>query len=75
MPKGSDNKVLLCYLLQYCKTKVRDKIQHFTNKGNAGYALVCERLKQTYSRPNIIADTCEQCWKAAKAVKLNDLVG
>ena len=75
VPKVSDHKMLLCYLLQHCETKVRDKIQHFSNKGDAGYALACERLEREYGRPNIIADACEQRLKAAKAVKSNDPVG
>ena len=75
VPKVSDHKMLLCYLLQHCETKVRDKIQHFSNKGDAGYALACERLEREYGRSNIIADACEQRLKAAKAVKSNDPVG
>ena len=75
VPEVSDHKMLLCYLLQHCETKVRDKIQHFSNKGDAGYALACERLEREYGRPNIIADACEQRLKAAKAVKSNDLIG
>ena len=56
VPKVSDHKMLLCYLLQHCETKVRDKIQYFSSKGDAGYALACERLEREYGRPNINAD-------------------
>ena len=34
------NKLLLCYLIQYSENTVKEKIKHFTNKGDLEYQLV-----------------------------------
>ena len=75
VPKVADRKMLLCYLLQHCEPKIRDKIQHFSNKGEAGYSLASDRLEKEYGRPSVIADACEQRLKSAKPVKSNDPEG
>ena len=46
VPKVADRKMLLCYLLQHCEPKIRDKIQHFSNKGEDGYSLASDRLEK-----------------------------
>ena len=64
--------MLLCYLLQHCEQPIRNKLQHFSNKGDAGFNLAKERLEREYGRSCIIADACEQQLKAAKPVRFND---
>ena len=70
--KISDNKLLLCYLIQHCENTVKEKIKHFSNKGDLGYQLAKARLEKEYGRPCIIADVCERKLKTAPFVKSND---
>ena len=70
--KISDNKLLLCYLIQHCENTVKEKIKHFSNKGDLGYQLAKARLEKEYGRPCIIADVCERKLKTAPFVKYND---
>ena len=67
-----DNKLLLCYLIKHCENTVKEKIQHFSNKGNLGYQFVKARLEKEYGWPCIIADVCERQLKTAYLVKPND---
>ena len=60
VPKVRDSKILLCYLLQQCEPSVKNKLQHFCNKGNAGFHLAKARLEKEYGQPCVIADACEQ---------------
>ena len=59
--------MLLCYLPQYRNADVRDKIHHFTNKGNEEYALALIRLEIEYGRPCIIAYAVKRQLKTAEA--------
>ena len=72
VPKVRDSKILLCYLSQQCEPSVRNKLQHFSNKGDAGFHLAKARLKTEYGQPCVIADACEQQLKAAKYERFND---
>ena len=75
VPKVRDSKILLCYLLQQCEPYVRNKLQHFSNKGDAGFHLAKARLEKEYGQPCVIADACEQQLKAARNVRFNDPEG
>ena len=70
--KVRDPKILLCYLLQHCAPNIRERLQHFSNKGDDGFKLAKERLEREYGRPCVIADACEQQLKAFKTVRSND---
>ena len=67
-----DPKILLCLLLQHCDRKIRDRIQHFSDKGISGYRMARDRLEREFGRPCIIAEACEQRLKGSSAVKSND---
>ena len=71
-PKVRDNEMLFCYLLQHCESNVKEKLNHFSNKGSESYALAMGRLEREYGRPCIIIDACEQRLRTAKAVKPDD---
>ena len=75
IPKVRDVEMLFCYLLQYCKSNVEEKLNHFSNKGSESYALAMDRLEREFGRPCIIIDACEQRLKNAKAVKPDDPEG
>ena len=64
--------MLFCYLLQHCESNVKEKLNHFSNKGSESYALAMGRLEREYGRPCIIVDACEQRLRTAKAVKPDD---
>ena len=49
--KTSENKLLLYYLIQHCENTVKEKIKHFSNKGDLGYQLAKARLEKEYGRP------------------------
>ena len=49
VPKALDYKKFLYYLLQHCETKVRDKIQHSSNKGDAGLRV---KVRLDWTRSN-----------------------
>ena len=63
---------LRCFLLQHCKSNVKEKLNHFFNKGSESYALAMGWLEQEYDHPCMIVDACEQWLRTAKAVKPND---
>ena len=67
-----DPKILLCLLLQHCDRKIRDRIQHFSDKGISGYRMARDRLEREFGQPCIIAEACEQRLKGSSAVKSND---
>ena len=67
-----DPKILLCLLLQHCDRKIRDRIQHFSDKGIFGYRMARDRLEREFGQPCIIAEACEQRLKGSSAVKSND---
>ena len=71
-PKMRDSEMLFCYLLQHCESNVKEKLNHFSDKGSESYALAIGRLELEYGRPCIIVDACEQRVKNAKAEKPND---
>ena len=71
-PKVRDSEMLFCYLLQHCESNVKEKLNHFSNKGSESYALAMGRLEREYGRPCIIVDACEQRLRTAKAVKPDD---
>ena len=73
--KLRDSKILLCYLLQQCEPSVRNELQHFSNKGDAGFHQAKARLEKEYGQPCAIADACEQQLKAARNVRFNDPEG
>ena len=64
--------MLFCLLLQHCESNVKDKIEHFSERGSMAYTLAKERLYQEYWRPCIIADICEQTLLQAPPVKANN---
>ena len=66
-------KFLLCLLLQHCDVKVRNRLQHFSEKGQFGYQMAQDRLKREFGQPCIIVEAREQRLKAANAIKSNDL--
>ena len=70
--KFKDPKILLCLLLQHFEPKLRNRFQHFTDKGDAGYLMALERLEMEYGQPCIIVDAYEQRLKQTDAVKSND---
>ena len=43
--KFRDPKILLCLLLQHCDCKIRDRIQHFSDKDISGYRMARDCLK------------------------------
>ena len=67
-----DPKILLRLLLQHCDRKIRDRIQHFFDKGISGYRMARDRLEREFGQPCIIAEACEQRLKGSSAVKSND---
>ena len=71
-PKVRDSEMLFCYLLPHCESNVKEKLNHFSNKGSESYELAVDRLEREYGRPCIIVDACEQQLRTAKAVKPDD---
>ena len=71
--KFRDPKILLCLLLQHCKAKVKNQIEHFSNKGIDGYGLALDRLEREYGQSWVIADACERRLQKFVNVKSNDL--
>ena len=67
-----DPKILLCLLLHHCDRKIRDRIQHFSDKGISGYRMARDRLEREFGQPCIIAEACEQRLKGSSVVKSND---
>ena len=62
----------MCYLIQHCENTVKEKIRHFSDKGDRGYQLAKARLKKENGRPCINADVCERELKTAPFVNSND---
>ena len=50
-PKVRDSEMLFCYLFQHCESNVKEKLNHFSNKGSEGYALAMGLLEREYGRP------------------------
>ena len=71
--KFRDPKILLCLPLQHCEAKVKNQIEHFSNKGIEGYGLALDRLEKEYDQPWVIADACERRLRKFVNVKSNDL--
>ena len=71
--KFRDPKILLCLLLQHCEVKVKNQIEHFSNKGIDGYGLALDRLEREYGQPWVIANACERRLQKFVNVKSNDL--
>ena len=71
-PRLNDQRMLFCLLLQHCESNVKDKIEHFSERGSMAYTLAKEKLYQEYGRPCIIADICEQTLLQAPQVKVNN---
>ena len=63
--------MLFCLLLQHCDDKIKESIEHFSEKGDLAYALAKSKLQREFGRPCIIADICEQRLKEAPQVKSN----
>ena len=70
--KVESSKLRLCYLIQHCEKNVKEKIQHFSIKGEQGYSLAKSRLQKEFGRPCVIADVCEKQLKNAIPVKANE---
>jgi len=49
-----DNKMRLCYLIQNCEARAKQKIQHFSNIKEQGFELAKSRLNEEYGRSSII---------------------
>ena len=71
--KISDNKLLLCYLIQLCEKTGEEKIKHFSNRSDHEYQLAKARLDEECGRLCMIAKVCERQLKTAPLVKPNDL--
>ena len=71
--KFRDPKILLCLLLQHCEAKVKNQIEHFSNKGIDDYGLALDRLEREYGHPWVIADACERRLRKFVNVKSSDL--
>ena len=70
-PRLNDQRMLFC-LLQHCKSNIKDKIEHFSERGSMAYSLAKKRLCQEYGRPCIIADICEQIFLQAPQVNAHN---
>ena len=71
-PRVSDEKTLLCLLLQHCTKPVKDKIEHFSDHDEHCYTLAKQRLRREYGSPWIISDVCEQRLKKFATIKSGD---
>ena len=50
-PRVSDEKTLLCLLLQHCTNPVKDKIEHFSDHDDRCYTLAKQRSRREYGSP------------------------
>ena len=71
-PRVSDEKTLLCLLLQHCTKPVKNKIEHFSDHDEHCYTLAKQRLRREYGSPWIISDVCEQRLKKFATIKSSD---
>ena len=55
-PRVRNSKMLFCLLLQHCGDKIKESIEHFSEKGDLAYALAKSKLQCDFGRPCIIAD-------------------
>ena len=68
----TDQNTLFCLLVQHCTDPIKDKIKHFSEKGELCYQSAKQRLIKEYGSPWVVSDVCEQKLKSFPPIKHED---
>ena len=68
----TDQNTLFCLLVQHCTDPIKDKIKHFSEKGELCYQSAKQRLIKEYGSPWVVSDVCEQKLKSFSSIKHGD---
>ena len=68
----TDQNTLFSLLVQHCTDPIKDKIKHFSEKGELCYHSAKQRLIKEYGSPWVVSDECEQKLKGFPPIKYGD---
>ena len=68
----TDQNTSFCLLVQHCTDPIKDKIKHFSEKGELCYQSAKQRLIKEYGSPWVVSDVCEQKLKSFPLIKHGD---
>ena len=68
----TDQNSLFCLLVQHCTDPIKDKIKHFSEKGELCYQSAKQRLIKKYGSPWVVSDVSEQKLKSFPRIKHGD---